>query len=130
MEEVRISYPLNRSPHEFLGLIHSVRLSVFLPKANVFPLLDELSPEVIPYFIKERSRDSLVGTEVGYGLDSQVSITSRGKIFLIFAMSKQVLKPTPRPIQWAARAYSSSLPPSSAEVKSGAVPPLTYVFMA
>jgi hypothetical protein len=47
-------------------------LSVFLSKANVFPLLDELPKKISARFITERVHDSSVGIATGYGLDSRV----------------------------------------------------------
>jgi hypothetical protein len=61
----KISYLLNRSPREYLGVIHSMLLSVFLSKTNIIPLLDELPQEIISYFITERSRDISVGIATG-----------------------------------------------------------------
>jgi hypothetical protein len=84
-----------------------------------------------------KSRDSSVGKETGYWLDSRDSFPPRGKVFLFSIAFTPVLGPTQPPIQWVPGAIYPGLerlgreaensPSSSAEVKSGgAIPPLPH----
>jgi hypothetical protein len=49
----RISNCGNGLPHEVLGWTPAIILTIFLFKVKIFPLLEELTPEIIPYFIIE-----------------------------------------------------------------------------
>jgi hypothetical protein len=78
------------------------------------------------------SRDSLVRIATGYGLDDWGSIPGTGKIFFsspkfpdqLWVLTSLVFKLVPSlGIQRPGR-EADLLPPSSAEVKNGAVPPL------
>jgi hypothetical protein len=85
-----------------------------------------------------KSRDSLVGIALGYGLgfDSRRGL----EIFLFATESRPALGPTQPPIQWVAGALSLGVklreadhsPPSSAEINNAWIYTSTpkYVFMA
>jgi hypothetical protein len=44
---------LNKLLHEVLGCAPSIILTIFFCHVKIFPLLEELSPKIIPYFIIE-----------------------------------------------------------------------------
>jgi hypothetical protein len=85
--------------------------------------------------------DSSISIAMGYVLDGQGWIPTRGKILLFFIASGLALRPTQPPIQWVPGTVSMGVkqerheadhsPPSSAEVKnSGAITShLQYIFM-
>jgi hypothetical protein len=71
---------------------------------------------IIIYLFIE-SRDSSVGIEMGYGLDSRGLNSGRGKVFLFSIASRPVLRPTHSPIQLVPGALSTGVKrPESAEV--------------
>jgi hypothetical protein len=80
------------------------------------------------------SQDSSLGIVMGYRLDGQGLIPSRGQIFLFSMVSKLALGPTQPPIQWVpwgdfaggkvASAWSWPPLPSSKVKKGGVIPPL------
>ena len=49
----RISNCLNRLLQEILGCAPAIILMIFFCKVKNFPLLEELPPKIIPYFITE-----------------------------------------------------------------------------
>jgi len=51
MEQVESLNHLNRLLHEVLGYAPATILAIFFCKVKIFPLLEELSPNIIPYFI-------------------------------------------------------------------------------
>jgi hypothetical protein len=83
------------------------------------------------------------GIPTGYGLDNRmigVIFPAGLRIFLFDIMSRPALGPAQPPIQWVPETLSLGVkrpgreadhsPPTSADVKRGAVPPLPkYVFM-
>jgi hypothetical protein len=46
----RVSDCLNRLLHEGLGCASAIILMIFSSKEKIFPLLEILSPKIIPYF--------------------------------------------------------------------------------
>jgi hypothetical protein len=84
-------------------------------------------------FVYTGSSDSSVGIATDYGLFGRGSIPSRGKRFFF---SPQRPRPTQPPIQWLPGALSPGIkrqvreadhsPPVSAEVKNGAIHPLSH----
>jgi hypothetical protein len=71
---------------------------------------------------------------MGYGLNGQGFIPSRGKIFLFSTASRPAMGPTQPPIKWVLGDFlgvkrpqreANHSPPTSAEVKyGGTIPPL------
>jgi hypothetical protein len=53
MEKGRLSNYLNAHLYEVLGCAPAIIMKIFCCNVKIFPLLEELTPKDIPYFITE-----------------------------------------------------------------------------